>query len=441
MSTHMTVLIGGVDYSAQVDGQSLQVTLPTTKRGATARFDVLDTTLALRIDPLDEVVINDVDGATPVFSGVITRPTVVIEGMGTANRWKCQAQDATYHLDSTVVNEVYSNMTADAIVKALFAKYLPAITTVNVQSGPAIAYIVFSHRTLTQALRKLVKQAQISGIIIWYIDAANDLHWSTIGSVPASGLTLSDLETDIAAGAIQYEPRTFSYDQDGTQIINNVIVRGATAASNVRTDTFTGDGNAGQFALAYTPSQVQGAMLPVVSVGGVGQSVAFDTGSTPTTQWVVGNQVFGSATSVPGTSFIRVGTASVPGAGVVVTCQYQYDVPTLVQMSNPASIAKYNVPGSLTHGKHSRQIVDQTIRTPTAAISKAQSHLASYAFHIPTVKAVVPEIYQGTALKVGQAVNFVCSQVGYSAVVAITGMVITGTKDGRRKVTLTMEQP
>ncbi len=98
MSTQMRVLIGGVDYSAQVDGQSLNVSLPTTRKGSVARFDVIDTSLALRITPLETCTIYDVDGSTPVFSGIITRPTAVIESPGTVNRWKCQAQDPTYYI-------------------------------------------------------------------------------------------------------------------------------------------------------------------------------------------------------------------------------------------------------------------------------------------------------------------------------------------------------
>lgn len=441
MTTMMRVLIGGTDYSAQVEGQSLNVSLPTTRKGSVARFDVLDTSLALRITPLETCTIYDVDGTTPIFSGIITRPTAVIESPGTVNRWKCQAQDPTYYMDTVIVNEVYTNMTADAIVKALITKYLPSLTTVNVQPGPLIQYIIFAHRTLRQTFRKLIKQSQVAGIIVWFVDPANDVHWGEISQVPSTGVTLSDQNADIAAGAVQYEPRTFSYDQDGTQIVNNVIIRGATAPSITFTDNFLGDGSTSIFPLSYGPSQVSGAMMPVVTVGGVVQTVAYDTGVAPTTQWIIGNQVFGSATSIPGTSFLRLGTASAPGSGVAVNCQYQYDVPTLVQLSHPGSIAKYNTPGSMTRGKHSRHVLDQTIKSNAAAISKAKSWLASYAYHIPTTKVTVPESYQGVALKPGESVQFVCGQVGYSATTVITSMTIKGTPDGRRKIDLIMEQP
>ncbi len=436
MST-FKITVAGVDRSLMLDTSTLDIDLVTARKGSTAQFTLIDTSLAFNIDPLDEVMIYDIDGVTPIFSGVITKPTAKPEATS-YNRLDCTAQDDFYYFDSTLVNEAYTNQTADYIVKALVSKYLTGVTTNHVQAGPPIPYIILAHRSLTQAFRKLAKMASSTDPVLYWVDPSSDLHWGTLTQLTDSGVLLSDLDAD--STAVRYERKSIEYDLDGTQVTNSVVVRGGMGLSNTYSETFAADGHQTSFALAYTPSQQTGAILPSVTVGGVAQTVAFDNGSAPTTQWVIGNQIPGSSTLVTGTSVLRAASASAPSTGTLVAVTYQYDFPVIVRATSNASVARYNKPGSKTKGVHGTAVTDQTIRTTSAAQAKANSVLQTNAFHLQTTKLIIPEQYTGAALQVGQTVTWTCGQLGVSALsMAVIESHIKGTKDQQRRQELTLE--
>lgn len=457
------VLLAGNDVSTLLDlTQGYEVRMPVSRKGATAKFTVRDFGPGFNtalVPVLSTVHLYDEDGTTLLFTGVVSKPEILTPAAG-VNGWLCNCVDATYYLEAPalLVNKKYVNQTADAIVKDIFATYLPGITTAHVQAGPAIPSIVFAHKSIGEALRKLVKAAQQAYPIAWWIDPASDLHWYAINAVPAaptfSGNTmfLSDRNADLAGsessvigvsttGAVAYDRASFRYTLDGTQIVNNVTVRGGFSLSPTFTDTFSGNA-AGQssFPLSYPPSQQSGAPLPVITVGGVAQTVAYDNGATPTTQWVISFSGLGAATQTgvaSGTA--KIGTASAPGAGVAVTVAYQFDVPVIARMQNADSVTEYNVTGSLTGGAHSADIYDQTIATYQQAVAVAQSKLKASAFHLPTVQVTITEQFLGSGLTTGMAMRVVNGQVGLDATFVILQMNVTYDANAKRRIALTMQ--
>lgn len=449
------ITVGGVDVSLLVDlSYGCEIRMPVSKRGATASFVLRDFGPSFNtalVNPLDIAKVYDVDGTTLLFSGPITKPEITIPSAN-VTLWHCPAVDASYYLEApgTLVNKRYLVQTADAIVKDIFATYLPTITTAHVQAGPVIPAVVFSHKTVGQALRKLMKLAQQAQPIAWWVDPANDVHWYPIDVLPAAPIFLSDRDADLASmgadgvsatGAVSFERDSFRLSLDGQQIVNNVTVRGGFALSAFQAwDFFVGNGHQSSFPTSYSPSQQQGATLPTVTVNGVSKTVAYDTGVAPTTDFLISYTGVGAATqTLVGTAALKTGTAATPAVSDQVVLSYQYDLPVLVTMSDPASITEYDTAGSLTSGRHSVDIYDQTITTFNAARAKAQSRLKVAAYHIPTIDLVIPEQYKAVGLSVGQSIRVVCGQIALDDVFAIIGMTITFTPNAQRRIALTLE--
>ena len=138
------VEVAGVDVSSIVDLTStFSVTLPLTRRGATAQFSLIDSPANGGagftnpfVNMLDEVTIYDWDGTTKIFGGVVTATTVRCPSPN-VNIWECHCLDGNYYLEApgTLVNTTYTNQTSDYIVQDLFATYMPTMTTNNVQPG------------------------------------------------------------------------------------------------------------------------------------------------------------------------------------------------------------------------------------------------------------------------------------------------------------------
>lgn len=447
------VVLGGVDVSALVDVGSVQVHLPTNRRGATASFKLIkrptsatDTAWkTYNVAPLSTVVIYDIDGTTPIFNGVVTKPSVH-PIPGSHNEWTCPCLDTMYYLGSVLVNVAYDNATDQEIVQGIFAAYLPGVSTSTyVTNNGGIQHALFSYRTIEQALKKLAKLTASVNPIIWWVDASLNMHWTTIDQLGACPYWFSDRISDAAAEA--YEWQGFEYSEDATQISNLVTVQGATILSNPFTDRFTGDGHRSSWVMSYPPSQEGSAMLPIVTVNGVAQTVAYDPGTlggtgvtppTPTTQWLVGYSASGLS-GAPPVGNLRIGTASTPANGDQIVVQYQADVPLVMNVQNSASITQYNTAGSLTAGVHRIRINDTTIRTTAAARASAASHLSRAAYHVPAAKLTLPESFTGVGILPGQIVRVVNSQIGLDANFVIVAVTYQGTQDGGRKVSLEFE--
>lgn len=438
------ITIAGVDRSATVRPETLSIELPVSRRGGMARLTVFDQTLTPSlINPLDTVTITDWDGTTALFSGVVVNPGARIAEAG-MNEYDLECMDGSYYLEApaTLVNKKYVNQAADSIVKDIISTYIATITTNNVKATPVIPYVVFSYKTVGEALRKLAKLAAQSSPIAWWLDASYDLHWTQMTQLATAPISLSDVAADIAAGAIAYESRSFKYGKDARQIQNSVIVRGGSLLSVLQTENFTGDGVKKIFSLAFMPSAQQGAVAPTVTVGGVAKTVAFDNGLTPTTQYVITVGALGTVTqSAVGTAALVTGTDPTPGNGVAIVVTYVFDVPIILQMSSAASIKQYNVAASKTAGKHQAHIFDQTIKSYDAARARAQAHLQNNAFHIPTVDLTIPEQYTGVGILPGQVISVRCAQLGLAATnFAVIGYRAKGsTTNAGRKIELRLE--
>lgn len=444
MTSPFKVVVDGVDVSAQVDPQWLTVTIPTSRRGATASLHLLDTSppAGLNAQPPASVVIYDIDGVTPIFDGLVTKAQVRVESVGNMNRWILTAQDATFYFDAVLINEIYTDVTVDEVIADIFAKYMPAVdATTLVQPGPPISAISFPWVTITEALRKLLTYTQDTDTVVWYVTPQLELFWGTIAQLASSGLTLTDVlpPTSGTPFGLQGQGGYYQWELDFSQVVTQVVIRGATILSQPLTETFVADGQATSFALAYQPSQQKTAQPVTLTINGNGASIQFDNGTVPTTQWVVVNQLFGSATSQPGSSAVRTGTDPAPAAGSIVSVTYEYDIPLIAVVDDLVRQADYNVPGALTAGVYQQVITDQTLRTVQSARARGTGHLASYAPILQVITIPLMEDFGGLVPTPGTTVVLDTVTFGLNTTYVITQVQVRGTADAQRQIILTVE--
>lgn len=422
----LVITVGGVDVSQYVDVKNLTITQVLTRRGDTAKFDVLDSTLAMTFAPMQQVTITDELGNT-LFAGVASQVRMMTDMGPAVNRWRFyQCQDWSYYLQHTLANKKYQAMTVDAIVKDLLASFPPgvAITTNNVQAQlPTIQTFNANHLTLADAFDKLVKLSNATAFLMWDVDPAKDLHFYDQYHVPPADVTLSDA-VPTGNGYANYRRDTWYYDQDATQFANQVTFRGGTTLSIDYTQTWVGNGQQTSFPFDYPPdtSSQNGGYTPTVTVAGVGQTVALDTGAG-----FGANQALVSVAQDSQTATLRF--ASPPASGAVIQATYVYDIPVLVRRKNVSSVASYGV--------WEQYLVDTTVKSLQEAAQKAGSTLAQFASPLATARMDVDMTYRGN-LGAGQLVTLVNGQFGIAQQMICTDCRITGKPGGhyQRQVTL-----
>jgi len=412
----LLITYAGVDITALVQVTSLRITQVLTRRGDTASFTIVDTTRALTFAGLATVVIADRHGHTlfrgPATNVKRTTPTPVLA------TWKITAQDASYYLGKVLVNKKYSAMTVAAIAKDLLASFPPdvTITTNNVQANlPILSYIAFSHMRLSDAFDKLVKNSAAIALLLWDIDPNNDLHFVDSNHVPQADVALTDL-LPTQTGYANYLRDTFTYEEDLSQLANQITFRGATYLSSpAHVQTWVGNGQQASFPLDYLPdtSKAAGGYLPTVTVAGVALVVAVDTGSG------FGNATVLMSVGVNNAAILQFLTAPPNGAAIVAS--YVYDLPVLVRRKDQTSIT--------ARGTWEEYIVDTTVATNSAAVQRAGSMLSQFARPLIRVTLDVDINYTG-ALAAGQQALVTNSEINLSQQMIVTDCTISGRAGG-----------
>jgi hypothetical protein len=425
----LTFTIGGVDLSSDVQVKSFRIEQSTGRRGDTAKVRLIDYGNALAIGRFAPITITD-GNPTPtftLFSGWIvkTRQATPAPSFRT---WDLTCSDATIFVKARTANKVYLNAYVTDIVRDLVLNASPPIgltcTNVTAGQGPLLASYTVNRGFLFDQLTKLAKQASGSGQIWdWNIDYALDLHFFYASQAPASGYALTDQAPPLPAPQIWYNPDSFYYEIDDSQLGTQVLVRGGTYLSAGHTQTWTGNAVTTGFQFDYAPDIPNGG-LPTVTVGGVGQTVAMDTGAAVTTQWLISQDVASN------TWTLKVGTASAPGSGVAVVAVYFYDLPVLVRATDFVAIQGLaTLPNG---GIFERYVADSSLSSLQAARTRATAELGAYSASYLNAHAEPGDVASGAnplaSLGAGQTIILTSSQLGVAVTLLIVKLIISGTQ-------------
>lgn len=186
----------------------------------------------VKCDPVMMVARRTVAGATtlfgePEFGGPLFGEAPGVEGI---NMMRIECRDKNYLAESTVIDTtvVYSSQTDQAIILAVFAAYLPSISTTNVSST---ATLTTFEVTEGESVRSVLQKLQEKTGAIYYIDAEAQLYWFLPSARPAP-FELGE-EPDLAT-IFPFERETFRYSMEWRNPANSVKVKGGVTTGGVR---------------------------------------------------------------------------------------------------------------------------------------------------------------------------------------------------------------
>ncbi|PKM88304.1 hypothetical protein CVU83_01905 [Candidatus Falkowbacteria bacterium HGW-Falkowbacteria-2] len=236
--------------------------------------------------------------------------------------------------------------TIETIIDNLISSYAPGFTTNNVIGTFTIAKIVFNEMYLSDCLKKLAEIVKYD----WYVDEEKDIHF-----FPKFTNTAPFNLTDSSGNYIN---ETLNRTIDGTQIVNQVKVRGGESDGELYTDIITVKGaNTKAFTLPY---KFSGLTIAVdTGAGFVSKTVGQDFKDDPSTKDCLYN--FNDKT---------VKFPAVLADGNKIQFSGYPKVPIKSVISNTGSIA--------TYGLREKIINDPSIVDMTTARKRAKAELLAY---------------------------------------------------------------
>lgn len=401
-----TFTIGGVNLSAQV-AVDFEIQQVVSRRGDTAHLLIYDVGNTLTVADFATVSVTD-DQGNLLFKGWATKVGLTVPSVN-ERVWDLQCQDATIFLQARAARKTYSNWFVTDIARDLVLNQTqPTGITANntaVGQGAQISFTA-NNGYISDELKRLAKLASATSTLWdWYVDYNQDLHFYGASAAPLLALTFTDAEPPLAANTWWYERESFSYERDNTQLATKVIVAGSTYLSPSYTQSWVGDGVTTSFSLDFPPDTQNGGM-PTITVAGVTQTIATDSGQTPSTQWLLSQATDGSWV-------VRVGTAGAPASGTTVAATYKYDVPVLVQNANYALIAaNANLPNQ---GYFDKVVVDSSLQSQSAGNARAAAEIAVYGYPYRDGHLEVQDVTSGAngigTLAAGAKVTVINAQV------------------------------
>lgn len=388
---------------------SMSITQNFGRQGDTATFVLVDdwqafATPRVFIPVLSQIKLVDNTISTTLFAGVVTNPTLLIDG-ARRNEWTLQCTDYTFYADNAVVHGIFNGFTLDTIVVALTQQANCGITAAKIADGgfvtpaPSVNTINFNYATLSAAWRSLASQASSSTPYGWYVDENRNLHFYDASTAVNSGVTFTTTPSAPGSATTGHILRdsTFAYEFDGTTIHNVIIVQGANQAVvspsiGPPTNVFVGDGFTNSWALKFTVSSVSKLLVGTVNT----ETTLVQAGDTSTATWQVHQNANGQW---------FLATSSPPGAGVVLKIWYVYEQPIIAQAQNLASEAAYTGPNG---GRYVEYINDSSLTTASMALAKAQAERQEYGFAVERATFNTDEGFFGW-VRAGQVFTYVNS--------------------------------
>lgn len=342
-----SILINGVDRTADVIAQSVTIEDVLNDRQTTCKFRLVDRR-SLGFPANEQEVIITLDNGTRIFGGVIVKQTRESKRTGGQVIAQIECIDYVRVFDSNLVHKSYATGTLDsAIIKDIIATYCQGlgITTNNIIDGVTVNGFVANYLQPSQVMKKITDLTGRN----WYIDYFKDMHYFPLftshapfditDTTPSNPATVFDLQIS----------------NDNSQLRNRVYVRGGTYLSNFVTYSTKGDGSKKQFVIPDIPNNL------TATLNGVAQSVGTLNVDTSGFQWYLSSDQKYIQQDASGTILTSTD---------VLVLTYQYPIPVLVAVDNPTSIA--------TNGVKEYVIFDNTITTNQAARDRASAELTDY---------------------------------------------------------------
>ena len=254
------VTIAGVDRTSEVAQDQLQVQqIIGAQRDTATIFYKKYGSHAYMPSILDDIVIQDGDGgieggggigyggvtygrgygigdgsgsgAPRIFGGRIV--TITETNLNNADGIVYQLDCADYgvDLDAELVSQEYQNMMIGDIIADILTNYSTGFTGNNVFCSFTVTDIVFNQIPISQALKRLADLVQYD----WYVDPYKDIHFFP------KYAELAPFNLTDSSG--NYNNTSLQTVEDGTQLANEVLVRGGTYQGAIYTDTITVKGS------------------------------------------------------------------------------------------------------------------------------------------------------------------------------------------------------
>jgi hypothetical protein len=251
--------------------------------------------------------------------------------------------------DRRLVARAYTNQTLGDIVRDIVAQDMSdeGIDVSAVETGDTIKKAVFNWESVTQAFNEL---AELTGMS-WWIDENKLLHFRTRTSIIGPPLN----NRAIRGGSLRVK-------KDRQNYRNHQVLRAGAGLTDVRTETFVGDGTRRTFNTSFKM-----ATQPIVTVNGVVQTIGVRQLQTEKTwYWNKG-----------ATELSQDSTATILSTADVLTVTYQGLFPIIISTQRgPEVAARRAIEGG--SGRYSRVEERSNIETIDAAIAAAQACLDRY---------------------------------------------------------------
>lgn len=345
------ILINGIEKTSLVQWESFRKTQVSTKEPDTLSFDMMNyPSKTFRPVLGDEVAVYDEDGITLIFGGTIINTEEKVDGL--AKYFSVDCKDWTHTLDRKLVVGVYTGQTIAYIVNHIVTNYTAGFTNINTTDTTVINLISFNYLTPSECFKKL---ASMLGNYSWYVDYEKDVHFYANSSV-AAPYGLTDTSENFSWNSLTFR-------SDVSQIRNHIILRGGTTEGTTFTELKIADGQQNTFFVGYDLTNYTFyKALAATPTTFVTLTVGSDGVDDPTTVDVLYN---------PNSGLIRFANSNTPAINDVIKWTGTPTYPLITQKIDAPSVAQF--------GTYQHVIVDQNIKSVSAASQRMQAELARYA--------------------------------------------------------------
>ncbi|MFA5080307.1 MAG: hypothetical protein WC472_01640 [Candidatus Paceibacterota bacterium] len=338
----IAVLINTIDRTSQINKNSLNVEQVLTSEVNSATFIYKKYGTRTYVPTIgDEVIIYD--GTTKIFGGYIASFDEESVSNGEGIEYSIQCNDYSSKLSGILVSKSFENKTIAQVIADLYSVYAPAGFTANNVIGTfTMGKIVFNEVYFTDVLKQLAEVVKYE----WYIDEDKDLHFfPKLTNMAPFNLT------DTSGN---YIVETLKRKIDGTQIVNQVKVRGGEGDGTTYADIITIYGvDTKTVSLPYKFSNL------VVKVNNVIKTVGVDYLDDPTTKDCLYNYQ---------ESTIRFPSTLANGDKVYFSGNPKIPIKSIIK--NAGAIAQYGVKEKI--------INDSNIIDMTTARNRAKAELMAF---------------------------------------------------------------
>lgn len=381
-------------------GDTAAIVLVDDYSATVAGFPAAAGTPHFHIPPFSNIVLQDQGAVSQpaggyIFTGLVLDPQFRWTAPGRVE-WILNCVDYTVYADEAICSGNYAGLTADEIIVDLSAKSGSGLNAALVRNGgyvypgPVIPIANFSADSLSNHWSDLVKLASQRDVYGWFVDYQRNLwFYPTSKSLP-SGVTVTDIPSTAtpSINECHIDPsQQMKYEWDGGTFYTRCVVEGATQTITFNatkakrgsvnpTDAWVGNGEQASWALSYPPitsaaTAKANSTSFFLTVGGIGQGVQVNDGSTAVTSpWQVVQ-----ASNGLWTLQVTPGIGSVPAVGERIRFWYSYQQLITAQAD---LVKQQRAIGGPNGGVFAEVINDSSLTTAAAAFARAQSELQEY---------------------------------------------------------------